>query len=39
MWFEFTKIAPKMKAQIFFGGHLFWGSLGEIWAKVVLEVP
>jgi len=42
--FDFTKMAPKMKVQtIFSGGHvliyLFSGNLGEIWAKMVLDVP
>ena len=41
--FDFTRMAPKMKVQtIFSGGHvfiyLFSGNLGEIWAKMVLEV-
>ena len=42
--FDSTKMAPKMKAQTFFGGHvvlifLSLGKLGEIWAKMLPEVP
>jgi len=39
LWFEFTEMAPKIKVQSFLLGHVFWESLGEIWAKMVLEVP
>jgi len=43
----FTKMAPKMKLKTFFwrlclfSGKLGedWASLGEIWAKMMLDVP
>jgi len=47
MWFEFTKMAPKIKVQTFYFcrscflrklGEI-WASLGEIWAEMVFEVP
>jgi len=45
MWFDFTKIAPKMKVQAFFCLWrscfylVLFGQFREIWAKMVLEVP
>ena len=42
MCFDFVKMAPKIKVQTFlFGVHVLLfvsGKLGEIWAKMVLEV-
>jgi len=45
MCFEFTKMEPKIKVHLFFGGRVLFGQVrgnlgtfGRIWAKMVLEV-
>jgi len=49
MCVDFTKMAPKIKVKTFFGVYVLfqlfsgtfrgsWANLGEIWAKMVLEV-